>query len=143
LSFTGMVLTNQGLTLQSKVQAGTALAFTRIKIGNGMLATGQSLETLTDLIDPQEVVAISSVSVVSGNATISGATPGLPGDNATVRHSLWVSAPLASCLESIEKRWGFVLSRDPLAALAPTITPLQPQRSLSPSWLRRGVAGLD
>jgi len=71
------------------------------------------------------------------------ATPGLPGDNATVRHSLWVSAPLASCLESIEKRWGFVLSRDPLAALAPTITPLQPQRSLSPSWLRRGVAGLD
>jgi len=67
-----MVLTNLGLVLQAKVLAGTALVFTKMKVGNGVLGTGVSLPALTDLISPQQVVSITNCSVVSGQATIAG-----------------------------------------------------------------------
>ncbi|MDP5277133.1 hypothetical protein Q5Y73_23845, partial [Chengkuizengella sp. 2205SS18-9] len=48
-SFDGMKLTNDGIDLQGKVQAGTALNFTRIAIGDGELVG--SLVDLTELIN--------------------------------------------------------------------------------------------
>ena len=50
--------------LQNKVQAGTALSFTKVKIGDGQLGSGQSLEALTDLISPKKTLDISAVAVI-------------------------------------------------------------------------------
>lgn len=72
LAFNGMVLTNQGLALQAKVLSGATLNFTKLKVGDGVLETGQSLETLTDLISPKQNVPINNCTVVNGEATISG-----------------------------------------------------------------------
>ncbi|WP_088186040.1 phage tail protein [Desulfosporosinus sp. FKA] len=68
--FAGMVLTNNGLALQAKAEAGTTLTFTKVKIGDGQLGTGQTLETLTDLIHPLENLPIASVSASGGLCTI-------------------------------------------------------------------------
>ncbi|MBP2655421.1 MAG: glycerophosphoryl diester phosphodiesterase [Firmicutes bacterium] len=61
MAFNGMTITAQGANLQTKIQAGATLTFTRIKIGDGVLAAVSSLEALTDLIDPLLVVQIESV----------------------------------------------------------------------------------
>jgi len=64
LAFTGTILTTKGLALQAKVQTGTALNFTKVKIGDGQLGSGQSLEALTDLISPKKTLDISAVAVI-------------------------------------------------------------------------------
>jgi hypothetical protein len=64
LAFTGTVLTTKGLLLQNKVQAGAQLSFTKVKIGDGQLGSGQSLEALTDLIAPKKTLDISAVAVI-------------------------------------------------------------------------------
>jgi len=64
LAFTGTVLTTKGLVLQAKVQSGTQLSFTKVKIGDGQLGSGQSLEALTDLISPKKTLGISAVGVI-------------------------------------------------------------------------------
>ena len=64
LAFTGTVLTAKGLALQNKVQTGVTLGFTKMKIGDGTLSSGFSLEALTDLISPKMTLSISSVAVV-------------------------------------------------------------------------------
>lgn len=59
--FTGIILTNKGRNLQAKAEAGAALAFTKMKLGDGQIAQGQSLETLNDLVHPLKILPISSV----------------------------------------------------------------------------------
>jgi hypothetical protein len=64
MAFNGMTLTAGGRSLQAKVQAGATLAFTQIKIGDGRLSAGESLDFLNDLIGPKLVVPIQDVSVI-------------------------------------------------------------------------------
>ncbi|MDR7865173.1 MAG: phage tail protein [Sporomusaceae bacterium] len=61
MAFNGMTMTTKGVTLQTKVQAGATLAFTKIKLGDGTLPVGGTLEALTDLVSPKLVVNIESV----------------------------------------------------------------------------------
>lgn len=49
--FNGMSLTNLGLALQNEAQTGIQLKFTRVSIGDGALALGQTLQSLTSLIE--------------------------------------------------------------------------------------------
>jgi|GEM_PF-2053221 len=62
--FSGTVLTKQGLQLQSKAQIGTKLEFTNVKLGDGKLAEGQSLEDLTGLIKPMLTLGIQFMDVI-------------------------------------------------------------------------------
>lgn len=64
MAFTGTILTTKGLALQTKVQAGAQLSFTKVKIGDGQLGSGQSMEALTDLIAPKKTLDISAVAVI-------------------------------------------------------------------------------
>ena len=55
----GGILTNKGRALAAKVEAGTCkLTLTKMKVGDGEPST---IETLTDLASPQQVIAISSI----------------------------------------------------------------------------------
>lgn len=68
-NWSGGILTTRGQALQAKVDAGqTTLTFTKMKIGSGVLGSGQSLEDLTDLITPKQNIGISGISA-SGNVT--------------------------------------------------------------------------
>ncbi|WP_333593593.1 tail fiber protein [Anaerospora hongkongensis] len=68
-NWSGGILTTRGQALQAKVDAGqTTLTFTKMKIGSGVLGSGQSLEDLTDLITPKQNIGISGISA-SGNIT--------------------------------------------------------------------------
>lgn len=49
--FSQLVLTHDGINLQSKVQAGSLLKFTRIGVGDGQLAENQKLNSLSNLIN--------------------------------------------------------------------------------------------
>lgn len=70
----GAILTNAGIALQARVEAGeTKLNLTRLKLGDGMPT---SLETMTDLQHPVQVVGITSITpnedgtiVVNGTVT--------------------------------------------------------------------------
>lgn len=60
-NWNGLILTDAGRELQAKVEAGqTLLTFTKMKLGNGVLAEGQSLETLKDLISPKQIIGINT-----------------------------------------------------------------------------------
>lgn len=61
MAFNGLTLTTKGINLLTKVLAGATMTFTKIKIGDGTLASGSSLEALADLVDPKLVVPIESV----------------------------------------------------------------------------------
>lgn len=61
MAFNGMTMTTQGINLQTKVQVGETLVFTKIKIGDGVLSSDSSLAALTDLIDSLLNVEIESV----------------------------------------------------------------------------------
>ncbi|MDT8901820.1 hypothetical protein [Anaeroselena agilis] len=61
MAFNGMTLTTLGVDLQTKIQAGTTAAFTKIKLGDGTLPVGGTLEALTDLVSPKLIVNIESV----------------------------------------------------------------------------------
>lgn len=55
----GGILTNKGRALAAKVEAGTCkLTLTKMKVGDGSPAT---IETMTDLASPQQIIAISSI----------------------------------------------------------------------------------
>ncbi len=77
----GAVLTNAGLALQSKVEAGLSkLNLTKLKLGDGVPA---ELETMTDLAHPVQEVGINSITdnedgtvVVNGLVTNEGLTEG-------------------------------------------------------------------
>lgn len=64
--FTGMILTKKGRELQAKAEAGALLKFTKVKIGDGQIGPGQSLEDLVDLVHPLKVLDISSVQAEGG-----------------------------------------------------------------------------
>lgn len=66
-AFPTMTLTNAGQALQTKVQAGATLTFTRIALGDGQL-NGQPISPLTALISQKASVEVDSVRVV-GNST--------------------------------------------------------------------------
>ncbi len=66
----GMLLTIKGRNLQAKAEAGAQLTFTKVKIGDGQLAQGQTLESLNDLISPKKILPIGSVTVANGQCTI-------------------------------------------------------------------------
>ena len=60
----GAILTNKGRSLQAKVEGGLCqLSLTKLKTGDGTLAPGQTLETLTDLVSPQQILGISAIVV--------------------------------------------------------------------------------
>jgi hypothetical protein len=44
--------------LQAKVQVGATLTFTKIKVGDGLLETGATLESLVDLKAPKLALLI-------------------------------------------------------------------------------------
>ena len=63
-AFPTMTLTNAGQALQTKVQAGATLTFTRIALGDGQL-NGQPIAPLTALISQKATVEVDSVRVVN------------------------------------------------------------------------------
>lgn len=63
-AFPTMTLTNAGQALQTKVQAGATLTFTRIALGDGKL-NGQPIAPLTALISQKATVEVDSVRVVN------------------------------------------------------------------------------
>lgn len=62
-AFPTMTLTNAGQALQTKVQAGATLTFTRIALGDGQL-NGRPISPLTALISQKASVEVDSVRVV-------------------------------------------------------------------------------
>ena len=71
-AFPTMTLTNAGQALQTKVQAGATLTFTRIALGDGQL-NGQPISPLTALISQKASVEVDTVRVVnSSTAQASG-----------------------------------------------------------------------
>lgn len=68
--FGGMTLTNKGLVLQGKAQAGAQLNYTRIAVGDGSL-TGQSIPALNGLISQKKSLSITRLKTQPPNkATI-------------------------------------------------------------------------
>ncbi len=65
-SFPKMTLTSAGVVLLAKVQAGQALAFTRMGLGDGEIGE-QPISALTALIDEQASVSITASKIVSNN----------------------------------------------------------------------------
>ncbi len=60
-NWSGLILTEKGRQLQAKVQAGTKLAITKLKLGSGVLPEGKQLEDLTDLVMPKQNVGIATI----------------------------------------------------------------------------------
>ena len=54
-------LTEQGKSLLMRAIGGETLTFTRFKVGSGMLSPGQTIDALTDLIDPVLAFSISDL----------------------------------------------------------------------------------
>lgn len=73
-NWSGLMLTRKGELLHAKVEINLCnLHLTKIKLGSGVLEDGQQLETLTDLIRPQQTVGIGSVTDnKDGTVTIEG-----------------------------------------------------------------------
>jgi len=70
-AFGGLIITNKGIALQAKVQAGAELNFSRIGIGDGMLG-GQSIPTLTGLINEKMSLEINKLKVLGGGKAVVG-----------------------------------------------------------------------
>jgi hypothetical protein len=60
-NWNGTTLTIKGRNLQAKIEAGETMAFTKLKIGDGALGTGQSVDNLNDLVAPKQNIGISGV----------------------------------------------------------------------------------
>ena len=72
-NWSSLILTNKGKILRSKVEAGqTKLTLTKIKLGDGVISTGQTLEGLLDLVSPKQIVGINSVSAKDSLCTVTG-----------------------------------------------------------------------
>ncbi|WP_028551765.1 phage tail-collar fiber domain-containing protein [Paenibacillus sp. UNC451MF] len=71
-AFGGLILTKSGLALQSKVQLGTTLHFTRIAMGDGSL-TGQSIVDLKTMISEKKSLPITKAEKLPSNQAVVGA----------------------------------------------------------------------
>lgn len=60
-NWSGLILTQQGRQLQAKVEAGTKLAITKLKLGSGVLPEGKQMEELRDLVTPKQNVGIATI----------------------------------------------------------------------------------
>ena len=59
-NWNGLQMTNKGIALQAKVEAGATLTITKLKIGSGVLSSGTDIKTLTDLISPEQNLGIGA-----------------------------------------------------------------------------------
>lgn len=64
--FQGTLLTNDGLLLKAKGETNKLIEFTKIAVGDGVPAEGETVESLTALKSQKLEVAISAFDVVSG-----------------------------------------------------------------------------
>lgn len=69
--FGGMNITNRGIALQGKAQAGAQLNYTRIAIGDGSLS-GQSIPALNALISPKMNLTITRLQMQPPNKAVIG-----------------------------------------------------------------------
>lgn len=69
MSFTAPRFTDEGKALQAKAQAGTALKFTKMQLGDGELGS-QAIAAMTGLINPLITVGVSSVKAGNNYATV-------------------------------------------------------------------------
>ncbi len=70
-NWSGGVLTAAGRALQAKVEAGTPLSLTRVKLGDGT-ESAASIDTMTDLIGAKASMGISSVTTEDNLCTVTG-----------------------------------------------------------------------
>ena len=70
-NWNGLQLTNKGIALQAKVQAGTQLHITKLKLGSGVVPSGTDVKTLTDLIAPEQNLGIGGKEAVDDYCKIS------------------------------------------------------------------------
>ena len=63
-NWNGIILTNKGRQLQAKVEAGTVLTITKLKLGDGEISGSQTLEGLTDLVSPKQNLGIAEKEVM-------------------------------------------------------------------------------
>lgn len=71
--FERFYITSKGKTLEARTHAGDEIEFTRMQIGSGSLAEGQSIEALTALITPVKYIPISSAKSNGAKAVVQGA----------------------------------------------------------------------
>jgi hypothetical protein len=69
--FGGLIFTNVGRNLQAKAQAGAALNFTRIAIGDGALG-GSSISDLTALKNQTKTMSITKLKTMTGGKAVVG-----------------------------------------------------------------------
>lgn len=69
MSFTSPRFTDEGKALQAKAQAGTALKFTKMQLGDGELGS-QVIAAMTKLVNPLITVGISGVKAGNNYATV-------------------------------------------------------------------------
>jgi len=67
--FRGTILTQKGLNLLAKAQAGATLTFTKIKLGDGLWATGTDPYQLNEIISPKMNLPIQHIEV-AGDGTV-------------------------------------------------------------------------
>lgn len=73
-NWNGLILTDLGRNLQARVEAGQLLlTLTKFKLGNGAISGSQTLEGLTDLVSPKQIVTIGTCTPnTNGTCTITG-----------------------------------------------------------------------
>ena len=70
--FERFYITSKGKTLEARTHAGDEIEYTRMQIGDGTLADGQSIEALTALISPIKYINISSSKANGDTAVVQG-----------------------------------------------------------------------
>ena len=70
-NWNGLQLTNKGIALQAKVQAGEELVITKLKLGSGIVSGGTDIKTLNDLIEPEQNLGIGAKEAVEDYCKIS------------------------------------------------------------------------
>lgn len=70
-SFSAKGLTNKGISLQAKAQAGAELKYTKFVLGDGQLA-GQSIATLTNVISAKKTTDVTRLRMTPPNQTTIG-----------------------------------------------------------------------
>lgn len=63
-NWNGLILTRKGRQLSAKVEAGTPLFITKIKLGDGVISSGTQLEELNDLVHPMQIIGIAAKEVL-------------------------------------------------------------------------------
>ncbi|WP_205603329.1 phage tail protein [Virgibacillus halodenitrificans] len=71
-TFGGIILTNKGKNLQSKAQAGVALKYTRVGVGDGSLGT-TSILSLNKLVNEVKSLSISTLKSIGDGTAVIGA----------------------------------------------------------------------